>query len=194
MTAKKFSNALGNIGENYINEAVTYTVQRKSTHRVLLVAVLVSIFFLMGAAGVVTIYHLVLGFNVEQTGALFSVDFSAGNAPVVTEHGRLYFIADGQHIDITDIIDENTPYIYTTVNTEIDRPSHIIIGGAPDNLGYAEIWSNNGMIGLAVQYEDISMMMELTVQEFEQGMWEVAIDSMDGLWLYNAIIQLEAEL
>lgn len=29
MTTKKFSNALGNIGENYINEAVTYTQKRK---------------------------------------------------------------------------------------------------------------------------------------------------------------------
>ncbi len=29
MTAKKFSNALGNIGENYVDEAVTYTSKRK---------------------------------------------------------------------------------------------------------------------------------------------------------------------
>lgn len=29
MTTKKFSNSLGNIGENYINEAVTYTSKRK---------------------------------------------------------------------------------------------------------------------------------------------------------------------
>ncbi len=29
MTTKKFSNALGNIGENYINEAVSYTPKRK---------------------------------------------------------------------------------------------------------------------------------------------------------------------
>ncbi|MBE6638347.1 MAG: hypothetical protein E7616_02685 [Ruminococcaceae bacterium] len=30
MTTKKFSNALGNIGENYIDEAVNYTAKRKS--------------------------------------------------------------------------------------------------------------------------------------------------------------------
>lgn len=30
MTTKKFSNALGNIGENYINEAVSYTPKRKN--------------------------------------------------------------------------------------------------------------------------------------------------------------------
>lgn len=30
MTAKKFSNALGNIGENYVDEAVTYTAKKKS--------------------------------------------------------------------------------------------------------------------------------------------------------------------
>lgn len=30
MTTKKFSNALGNIGENYVDEAVTYTAKKKS--------------------------------------------------------------------------------------------------------------------------------------------------------------------
>jgi len=29
MTAKKFSNALGNIGEGYVDEAVRYTPKRK---------------------------------------------------------------------------------------------------------------------------------------------------------------------
>ena len=30
MTTKKFSNALGNIGENYVDEAANYTVKKKS--------------------------------------------------------------------------------------------------------------------------------------------------------------------
>ena len=30
MTTKKFSNALGNIGENYIDEAITYTAKKKA--------------------------------------------------------------------------------------------------------------------------------------------------------------------
>lgn len=30
MTAKKFSNALGNIGENYVDEAITYTAKKKT--------------------------------------------------------------------------------------------------------------------------------------------------------------------
>ena len=30
MTTKKFSNALGNIGESYVDEAVNYTAKKKS--------------------------------------------------------------------------------------------------------------------------------------------------------------------
>lgn len=195
MTTKKFSHALGEIGDQYVSEAISYTRQkRKSARSVWLVAALVSMFFLMGAAGVITTYHLVVGFNVEQTEEHFSVDFSTGSAPAVIENNRLWFIADGQHIDITDIIDENTPYIYTAVNNTTNRPSYIIIGGTPDDFGYAEIWTNNGVVGFAARHGDISMMMELTAQEFEQGMWEVPVESIDGLWLPNAIKQLEPEL
>lgn len=39
MTTKKFSNALGNIGENYINEAVTYTQKRKKNTWVKYIAI-----------------------------------------------------------------------------------------------------------------------------------------------------------
>lgn len=30
MTTKKFSNALGNIGDNYVDEAITYTTKKRA--------------------------------------------------------------------------------------------------------------------------------------------------------------------
>ncbi len=187
--------AMGFIDDDLVSGAVTYTRQKnRSTRGPWLVAALVSVFFLMGAAGVVTRYHLVVGFPVEQTEERFSVDFSTGNAPAVMENDRLWFIADGQHIDITDSIDEDTPYIYTAVNPATNCPSYIIIGGTPDDFGYAEIWTNNGVIGFAARRGNVSMMMELTAKEFAQGMWEVPAESIAGLWLPNAIKQLAPEL
>ncbi len=197
MSIPRIAKALEYIGDDLVYGAVTYTgVKRKvRTVRSIWIAVaLVSMFFLMGAASAITIYHLAVGFNVEQTGARFSIDFSTGSAPAVLENGRLWFTADGQHIDITDIIDENTPYIYTAVNPTTNRPSYIIVGGTPDDFGYAEIWTNNGIVGFAARYGDISTMMELTAKEFEQGLWEVPVESIDGLWLPNAIKQLEPKL
>lgn len=199
MHSKKFTEAMSELDGKYIAETLSYTsnvnpvIRFRRRFPVVFVAALAAI-FLMGAAGVVTIYHLVVGFNIEQTEERFSVDFSTGIAPAVIENDRLWFIADGQHIDITDSIDENTPYIYTTVNTTTNRTSYIIIGGTPDNFGYAEIWTNNGIVGFAARHGEVSMMMELTAQEFEQGMWEVPVESIDGLWLPNAIKQLLPEL
>lgn len=98
------------------------------------------------------------------------------------------------YTDITDLVDEDTPYIYTAVNTAANCPSYIIVGGAPDDFGYAEIWNHKGKVGFAARYRDISMMMELTIEEFEQGMWEPSLENMNGTWLSNAIVQLESKL
>lgn len=62
----------------------------------------------------------------------------------VEEGNRLIFTAGGEHTDITDLVDENTPYIYPYVNTEGDT-CYIIVGGAEGDYGYAELfpYSNN---------------------------------------------------
>ena len=58
--------------------------------------------------------------------------------PIKVEEGnRLIFIADGQNIDITDLVDENTPYIYTYDNSVGDA-CYIIVGGAAGDYGYIE--------------------------------------------------------
>ena len=59
--------------------------------------------------------------------------------PVEEIDGRLYFTADGQNEDITDLIDRKTPYIYTYIVPQTSLPVHIIVGGEGDELSYVEL-------------------------------------------------------
>ena len=206
MKNERLLDALEKIDEELIEEAapgnkppkkkanITCQRRRLSYRKGWFVAVLAASLFLVGAGSAVTIYNLVVGFGVVQTEDYFSVNFSEGDAPATMENGRLWFVAAGEHIDITDIIDENTPYIYPTVNTRTNQPSYIIIGGTIDDFGYAEIWVNQGEIGFAARRGELSMMMKLTIQQFQQGLWKEPAESMEGTWLINAIKQLELEL
>lgn len=52
--------------------------------------------------------------------------------------GRVYFIADGEYLDITDQFSMETPFIYVFT----DRyyiVHYIAIGGTPENIGFTEI-------------------------------------------------------
>lgn len=194
MNAIAFSNALGKVDNKYIMEAITYKRKRKPFRITLVAAALAAMLLLMGAAGVVTVYNLLVGSDVVQDEHHFSVDFSTENAPAVIEDGRLWFVADGQHIGITYITDEETPYIYTAVNPDTSRPAYIIVGGTPENFGYAEIWINQSEVGFAARCGEVSMEMDLTAEQFHQGLWKSPVESTDSPWLSVAIKQLEPEL
>ena len=59
------------------------------------------------------------------------------------EDGRLYLTVGGETTDITDLIDRQTPYIYTCTNTETNaesgKVSYVIAGGTPDDYGVVDI-------------------------------------------------------
>ena len=66
-------------------------------------------------------------------------DYSLINPIEQTEDGRLIFVAEGQHTDITDLINDETPYIYFTQQGARfggQYESCIIAGGTPDNYGW----------------------------------------------------------
>lgn len=53
------------------------------------------------------------------------------------ENSRLWFVADGQRIDVTSQVNENTPYVWT--QWEKDGGLHyIIVGGTPEDYGWFE--------------------------------------------------------
>ena len=67
---------------------------------------------------------------------------------VVLEEGRLWFVADGQRIDITDLVDENTAYTYVVSDPDTGATSHIIAGGTPEDFGWCEIFEGPGAGGV----------------------------------------------
>lgn len=58
-----------------------------------------------------------------------------------SEDGRLYFIGNGEHEDITDIISEDKAYVYSYVHPERNKVHYIIAGGNADDFGYAELFT-----------------------------------------------------
>ena len=80
-----------------------------------------------------------VSYKAEGDSCYVHFDSTEETSPIkVEENDRLYFIADGEHTDITDLVDENTPYIYSYVNTE-GFTCYIIAGGAAGDYGYFEL-------------------------------------------------------
>ena len=69
-----------------------------------------------------------------------------GNAPIKAENGRLWFEADGQRIDITDKVDENTPYIYERTDPGTGEKGGIVVGGTVEDFGWVEFFIVDGMV------------------------------------------------
>lgn len=59
---------------------------------------------------------------------------------VTLEDGRLWLTVFGEHTDITDLVDEDTPYIYTFYDEDTDTRGTIIAGGTPEDFGWAEMY------------------------------------------------------
>lgn len=112
-----------------------------------LIAVLAAVLVVLVGAGVPTRVFQILGGTAiyqELPGErrLTCIEKS----PVSLEDGRLWFIADGQRIDITDLIDEDTPYIYDGCDPEIGLVDYMIVGGTIDDYGWYE-WTDAPWMG-----------------------------------------------
>ena len=56
---------------------------------------------------------------------------------IVVVGGRLWFVADGQRLDVTERVDDETPYVHTTVD-EAGNLHYWIVGGTPEDYGWFE--------------------------------------------------------
>ncbi|MCR5090671.1 MAG: hypothetical protein K6C08_14325 [Oscillospiraceae bacterium] len=66
--------------------------------------------------------------------------------PVNFENGRMYFIVNDEHIDITDLVSESQPYIYQFTDTEGVLHYWIVGKNGPESehYGYAEYLHPSG--------------------------------------------------
>ena len=128
MSGEVVLEALGFLEPDLVEEADRGLTRSRRSKLLPLAAVLAAAALLMGAAGALIRFRLLTGAGAVQEENRFSVDFSGSQPPVRLENGRLIFTGDGQHVDITDRVDRQTPYVYETVNAG-RVPTYLIVGG-----------------------------------------------------------------
>ncbi|MDE6589069.1 MAG: hypothetical protein K2K53_01720, partial [Oscillospiraceae bacterium] len=89
------------------------------------------------------VYNFVAGGSatvLPGTGEGHFVYDGGENSPITVENGRLWFEADGEKIDITDKVDENTPYIYERTDPKTGNKGYVVLGGTAADYGWAEFF------------------------------------------------------
>lgn len=99
------------------------------------------------------VYHFATGSQFYMMPGTDKTGMTVGDvvAPVKAEGGRLWFEADGQKIDITDQVDENTPYIYERSDPATGEKGYIIAGGTVENFGWIECAVIDGKIAAGTE-------------------------------------------
>ena len=91
---------------------------------------------LVGAGFPQKVYQLATGtLSFTEDAISRTISYESHVSPIELEDGRLYFVLDGQRTDVTDLIDENTPYIYDAGDPEQDMVYYLILGGTPEHYG-----------------------------------------------------------
>ena len=134
----------------HIKEEVIGTVKtkRRTVRKTALVAAaLAACLALAGWAWGERVYQFISGSTLSAGGnpaaGSISVDLTDGlneagdSAIIAQEEGRLWFVATGERIDVTDLVDETTPYIWTQ-RQEDGSLHYIIVGGTPEDYGWFE--------------------------------------------------------
>ena len=134
--------------------------RRLPTAKLVLAAALVLGGLLCVASGVPgrSPYHCADGgsFSIEAYGSRFACGDSS-YCPVEIRDGRMWLIVDGQEADITDLVNEETPYIYTRTDPISGTEGYVIVGGTLEDFGWAEFCMGDdfpGAAGTAVNGSD----------------------------------------
>ena len=109
--------------------------------KILLAAALAAALVLLAGAGFPYIQHRLVGgmLTFEQTSDTWKTSFVHNGELVKYEDGRLIFTRDdGQRMDITDLVSEETPYIYDGSDPDTGMTYYVIMGGTPESFGCFE--------------------------------------------------------
>lgn len=138
------------VNENKIKETVLAQVRqkkRKGRTVLMLAAALAACLALAGWTYGERIYQFISGSQVTISGSAGmgsgtitmsdGLDENGDPTIISLEDGRLWFVAGGQRVDVTDRVDEETPYVYTVTDEE-NNLHYIIVGGTPEDYGWFE--------------------------------------------------------
>ena len=177
-----------------IRQEVIKTVKgkRRTAKRMTIVAAaLCACLALAGWAYGGRIYRLLSGqtMSVGGTAAAGSItvdltdglDDNGDPAIIALEEGRLWFVAGEERVDVTDLVDEETPYLWTQW-MEDGSLHYIIVGGTPEDYGWSEGMKfpdgSGGGSGMLHSREDIPF------EEFTQDpdWYRAGLEQVEELW------------
>ena len=124
--------------------------RRLPAAKLVLAAALALVFLLCAAAGMPGLfaYHFANGGSAAMEAYGPHIVCGDDNyRPAEVRDGRLWFTVDGQETDITDLVDEETPYIYTRIDPISGAEGYVVVGGTPENFGWAEFYMVDGTSG-----------------------------------------------
>lgn len=161
--------------------------RRSPLKMALLAAVLtVGCALCIAAAGPLThLYRMVSGDSVliqtDPTGQYYlRISWADINTPIVLEDGRLWLLLEDQRTDVTDLIDEDTPYIVEGEDPDSGLKNYLIVGGTPEDYGW-QIWMemplggyNGGGYNTFTAYYDVDGVL------VGYGEWNAENHSTDG--------------
>ena len=97
-------------------------------------------------------------YNYEITDGGYSISMSITDygSILTLEDGRLYFNINDESTDVTDLMDNQTPYIYAYTNTDTGMKNYVVLGGTPEeyyiiDLTYIEgigWWGDGALDGI----------------------------------------------
>ena len=140
------------VNTDKIKQEVTNIVKEKRrTGRklILLAAALAACLALAGWAWGERVYQFISGATLSTGGNPGDIigsatvvmsdglDDSGRPTIIALEEGRLWFVATGERIDVTNLVDEATPYVWTQ-RQEDGSLHYILVGGTPEDYGWYE--------------------------------------------------------
>lgn len=112
MTTKKFSNALGNIGENYVDEAVNYTIKKKNNIWLKWGAIAACFAFLL-CIGIPLVFHLIPNGDIGDDHGGYPWEILKVGESMTYDNGTIsYDEHNGTSISFTINVTDPTEYMY----------------------------------------------------------------------------------
>ena len=175
------------VKDRVLAQAAPAKRRRAPLKMVLLAAALgVAGLLCIAAAGPLTqLYHMVSGdsmlIQTDPTGQYYlHISWQDTSTPIVLEDGRLWLVVGDERTDVTDLIDENTPYIVEGEDPDSGLKNYLIVGGTPEDYGW-QIWMEMPLGGYSGGgWNTYTTYYDVDGKLIEYHVWNAENHSIDG--------------